>query len=432
MKLRMPGKDYTDPGYYFCTLVVNGRRHLLGEVVEWADDKCSEVAVSQLPDRTGEIFPFGHSHPYMGACVAYSPFGQRVARELQNVGEIGQYKGKVEVKGKTVMPDHIHCLLHVKDRLPKPIGAVLNGFIVGCRREWKLMCKIPMKQQEPYVQFKSCADEVRTGRWQLPLGQNRWPLEQADGELRIFEKGYNDQVVYKAGQLNAYYEYMRKNAWRLLMKKRYPNLFTKVWGKELMPGRRFDMIGNMFLLERPWRVPVRISRYATLRRETPEPEHKQEACFSEHKQEACFSGHKQDGYVDGAGMEAYGLGDEYGRTEYVYPKREKSEEEIQMAILPFIEMAKKGAVLVTPCISPAEKAVVKAAYEDGLPVIMFCPSGFSAGYHPSDFHYSACAEGLLLQLAPYSYDPGRKLSKTMCEDLNEMARMLAQRMVTNS
>lgn len=87
-----------------------------------------------------------------------------------------------------------------------------------------------------------------------------------------------------------------------------------------------------------------------------------------------------------------------------------------------MKQARSNAVLVTPCISPAEKAVVQAVYKEGLPVIMFCPNGFTEGCHPSGMHYEACANALLLQLASWSYDPSRKLTKVMCEQLNDMAR----------
>lgn len=114
MKLRMPGKDYTDPGYYFCTLVVEGRRHLLGRVVEVVEsasgkqtldasidgkqnrnasvvDKQNadaisfsngrwEVAASQLPH-----LPFGHGRLNRGACIAYTPFGQKVAKKIERI-----------------------------------------------------------------------------------------------------------------------------------------------------------------------------------------------------------------------------------------------------------------------------------------------------------------------------------------------------------
>lgn len=445
MKLRMPGKDYTDPGYYFCTLVVEGRRHLLGcvvEVEETASGKQNQntisgenenasvmpsdngaygntmrtgVAASQLPEM-----PFGHSTPYKGACIAYTPFGQKVVRKIERIPfDDPSIEGKVEIKGKVVLPDHFHLLINIAERIEKPLGRILNGFNTGTRHEWKLMCfeqlpdevkaqRITAERNDP--RYMKPVELMLDGHWTMPDGQRVEPMPQPDGSLKIWEDGYNDQVVSRRGQMHGYYEYMRKNPWRLLLKMKYPDLFTKVWGKELMVGRRFDMVGNMFLLERPWRVQVRISRYATVKRGTLDPEHGTLNLGHGTLEAGCKmldSGHPAD---------------VYGKTEYIYPKREKTEEEIQEAIQPFLAFARKGAVLVTPCISPAEKAVVEAAYNEGLPVIMFCPNGFSEGYHPSGQHYEACANGLLLQLAPWSYDPSRKLTKVMCEQLNNMAR----------
>lgn len=339
MKLRMPGKDYTDTGYYFCTLVVRGRRQLFGKVVSVSDaEQLSQNTQNQtqntqkqpqntlgvhvecsgenvLRSQLNALYPFGHSTPHNGACIAYSPYGQLITRELKKISSIGQYAGKVEVKGKQIMPDHLHVLILIKEQIPKPLGTLLNGFIVGCRRAWKEL------QASPNAQYQTTA-----------------PEPQADGALSIFEKGYNDNVVYRSGQLDGYYKYMAFNP--------------------------YNPEGS-FILENGKRV---------LR-----------------------------------------------RTQYLFPRREKTQEEIQNAIQPYLKLAKAGAVLITPCISPAEKEVVQAAYKENMHIVMLCHQGFDRYYHPSKAHYDACARGLLLQLAPWKYDPGRELRKQLCEELNDMA-----------
>lgn len=440
MKLRMPGKNYTDPGYYFCTLVIEGRRQLLGHVIATSEAEpqsqntqpqsaqpqsqntqpqsaqpqpqsaqpqpersaalsqercCGEYALHS-PSPSPSPFPYGHGRIHRGACLAYSPYGQQVARELEAIGTEGPYKDKIEVKGKAILPDHIHVLLLVKEGLPKHIGTVLNGFNTGCRRIWKSLCGIKITQMEPIIVFEPCKEEVRTGHWHLPEGQTAWPMEQADGALSIFEQGYNDQVVYREGQLNGYYKYMEANVWRWLMKDLYPDLFRKVWQKELLPDTHFDLIGNMFLLDRPWRVPVRISRYAV-----------EEEAFDPFDPEGSF--------ITVGGKRVLRT------TRYLYPKREKTKEEIEAAMAPYIQLSKAGAVLVTPCISPGEQEVVQAAYKENKPVVMMSFNGFSRYYHPSEAHYDACSRGILLQLAPWSYDPGRKMTKALCEELNDLA-----------
>lgn len=401
MKLRMPGKDYTDPGYYFCTLVVEGRRHLFGSVIPApCAEQQGELGCNGTNVPRSQSTPHGHSTPHEGACIAYSPYGQLITRELRKIGTEGQYAGKVEIKGKVIMPDHIHLLVFIKERLPKALGYVINGFIVGCRRQWKQLCGIRLKQTVPVPLYEQCKEEVRTGCWNLPAGQKTWPKEQPDGILRIFEKGYNDNVVYRRGQLDGYYKYIAANPRRWLLRERYPNLFCKVWGKELLPGHRFDMIGNMFLLDRPWKVPMRISRFSV-----------EEEAFDPYNPEKSF----------------VQMGNQrvLRHARYVSPRREKTAEEIKAAIEMYLSLARAGAVLVTPCISPAELQVVQVAYKEGLPVVMLSFKGFSRYYHPSKAHYDACAGGLLLQLAPWRYDPSREMRKQLCEELNDMAMRLA-------
>ncbi len=155
-------------------------------------------------------------------------------------------------------------------------------------------------------------------------------------------------------------------------------------------------MGNMFLLDRPWRVPVRISRFAV-------------------KEEAFDPNNPQGSFVLANGKPVL------RQTQYLYPKREKTQEEIQVAIEPYLKLAKAGAVLVTPCISPAEKEMVQTAYKENRAVVMLCFQGFDKYYHPSKAHYDACARGLLLQLAPWKYDSGREMRKAQCEELNSMA-----------
>lgn len=328
--------------------------------------------------------------------MAYSPFGQLVIREIKKIGREGRYKGKIMVKGRIVMPDHIHILFYINERLPIPLGYVINGLNVGCRRLWKGLCGIETRQDSSNVVYKDCKEEVRTGGWQLPEGQTTCPMPQQDGALRIFEKGFNDNVIYKAGQLDAYYRYMEANVWRWLMKDQYPQLFRKVWNKELLPGHVFDLMGNMFLLERPWRVAVRISRFAV-----------EEEAFDPNDPEGPFYN------LEGTKV--------LRQARYAFPRREKTTEEVQTAIEPYLRLARKGAVLVTPCISPAEQEVVQAAYKEGLPVVMMSFNGFNRYYHPTKAHYDACARGILLQLAPWRYDPGRKMTKVLCEELNGLA-----------
>lgn len=360
----MPRWNYCEPGYYFITLVVEGRRHVFGEV----------VGDSRIP--RGQ---------YGGPRMQYTLFGQKVVNELQR-GMMGtQWEGKVEVKCRQVMPDHIHVLYWVKEPLPKHLGHLINGFHAGCRRIMRELADAESAKQTQHEQNM---------RWHLPdlfsteclpaspspvpspcpvVSSSVSPTKPAPMP-KLFEDGYNDGVVIRRGQLDAYFRYIRDNMRRLLLRQEHPDLFRKVWRKELIPGQSFDLIGNMFLLDWPWRIPVRISRYAT----------------------------------DAGGG-------------YLLPKRMKTVEEVMASIQPYLAQAEKGAVLVTPCISPAEQALVQAAYQRGFRVIMLSLNGFSPYYKPSGPHIDACSQGLLLQISPWPYNPNRQCTKPVCEMLNTLA-----------
>ena len=455
----MPRWNYCEPGYYFITLVVEGRRHVFGEVVGY----------SRIPRGQDG-----------GPRMQYTLFGQRVVNELQN-GMLGtQWEGKVVVKCRQVMPDHIHVLYWVKEPLPKHLGHLINGFHAGCRRimrelaaaesakqtqgeqnmGWQLSNSISVAIQPPNpsacpAASSSCpptrpapsiqppipspcpavsssvpptkpapsiqppisspcpaaSSSVPPTRLApsiqppipspcsvasssvpptrpapsiqppipspCPIASSSVPPTRTAPVPKLFEDGYNDGVVIRRGQLDAYFRYIRDNMRRLLLRQEHPDLFRKVWRKELIPGQSFDLIGNMFLLDWPWRIPVRISRYAT---------------------------------------DADGI--------YLQPKRIKTDDEVRASIQPYLAEAEKGAVLVTPCISPAEQALVQAAYQKGLRVIMLSLNGFSPYHKPSGPHIDACARGLLLQIAPWPYNPNRQCTKPVCEMLNMLASQL--------
>ena len=97
------------------------------------------------------------------------------------------------------------------------------------------------------------------------------------------------------------------------MKREHPDLF-RVQRNVEAAGMTFSAIGNRFLLDRPVRLQVQCSRRL-------------------------------------------------------------SEAEIQEQVAHFLTAARQGAVLVSPAISPGEKAVMRAAFNEGLPLIYLQENG---------------------------------------------------------
>lgn len=84
--------------------------------------------------------------------------------------------------------------------------------------------------------------------------------------------------------------------------------------------------------------------------------------------------------------------------------------------------AREGAVLVSPAISPGEKAITRAAFDEGLPLITLLDNGLDPMSKPSGERFRACAEGRLLILSPFPHRNNHiTISRATCETLNALA-----------
>ena len=181
----------------------------------------------------------------------------------------------------------------------------------------------------------------------------------------LFEPGYNDKVLREYGQLTVWKNYLRDNPRRLLMKREHPDLF-RVQRNLMYRGLQFSAIGNRFLLERPERIQVQCSRRLT-------------------------------------------------------------DEQIDARKSGLLMMARNGAVLVSPCISKGEKQVMRAAFEEGLPLVVLQENGFTELDKPNGLRMEACARGQLLMLAPWDHHNEKVIiSRDQCMELNDMARIICE------
>lgn len=99
---------------------------------------------------------------------------------------------------------------------------------------------------------------------------------------------------------------------------------------------------------------------------------------------------------------------------------------MQEALSKLLEAARGGAILISPCISPGEKAVRDAVLSEHLPYIRLDGMGFSPYYKPVGHEMEAVAASRLLILAPWPYSAQRlHLNKADFEALNSMAKQLA-------
>ncbi len=325
MHRRMLDHDYQERQMYMITMVTEGRRPLLGQIVGRSD------ASPDTPDAP-------RTEP--------TELGRSVERCWH---EIAVRYPQIEVMAFQLMPDHFHGILFVKERIEKPLGKVLLGFKQGCNKAFRAL--VPSAPSVPSVPSVAVS--------QQQTGQAK--ADRKHGLL--FEPNYNDKLLLQKGQLKRWNEYLRDNPRRLLMKREHPDLFRVQRGLTV-GNMSFSAIGNRFLLQRPVLMQVQCSRRLT-------------------------------------------------------------EAEIQERVDYFMKAAARGAVLVSPSISPGEKAVMRAAFEQGFPLIYLQENGFTDLAKPGGQRMEACARGQLLILAPWEHHNERTtISRNQCLSLNEMARSL--------
>lgn len=387
MKRRMTEHDYTERNIYMLTLVVEGRQALLGHVVGRGD------AAADSPEAP-RFVP--------------SPLGVLVSSEVEHISE---HYPQIRVLGRQLMPDHLHIILFVTEQLPQPLGRVVNGFKVGCRRAMRGLAQggftAPQSgtAHDTAGQHEAGSGESGTAhdtteRHEAGSGagigsrdnggassdgrdggasnggrDNGASSDSRDGggvgcraALRqgvgvLFERGYNDRILYGKGQLQAMLDYIHDNPRRLLVKRQHPEFFHLHTFS--LNGISFQAVGNMRLMDAPRRLVVRCSRRAT--------------------------------YAEIAELTAR-----------------------------LMAAAEEGAIPVSPFISPGERQIELALLKAGMPFIRLTDNGFPPYYKPYGRYFEACACGQLLLLSPFPYSTQRTmLSRQQCLWLNSVAEQLS-------
>lgn len=299
------------------TMVTEERRPLFGKVVGQSE------AVEPSPEA-----------PH----IQLAPLGEAVAKIWQT---IGSHHREMKVVALQMMPDHLHAILFVKERMEKPLGKVLLGVKQACNKAFRELMP---------VEF-------------VAVAQQHAQQKRENGLL--FAKGFNDQILLRDGQLERWMNYLKDNPRRLLMKRENPDLF-KVQRGLTFAGLSFSAIGNRFLLERPVKIQVQCSRSI-------------------------------------------------------------SENDLQAKTNECLCAARQGAVLVSPAISQGEKAIMRAAFEEGLPLVYLQENGFTDLAKPGGMRMDACARGQLLILAPWEHHNEKvTIKRGQCLELNEMAKAICE------
>lgn len=372
MKRRDDYHDYKERRMYIITLEVEGRLPVFGHL---EGDAFAEKGSKDKPR------------------IVLSELGKAVENEWF---AIPRFFPQIEIRALQMMPDHLHGILFVKTPLPMHLGHVISGFKTGCRKALRVMgdrqtdvatqsqpTEKSQRSGEPPHTPSLTAQEQADARQANKQADARQAQEQSGsrqateqsgsrqatvvpslsiGSLSrsLFAKGYNDLILRSYDELATWENYLRDNPRRLLMKRARPKWLLPTFGLHI-GSYQISAIGNLDLLSAPWRLAVRMSRRMT-------------------------------------------------------------DAEIKKAVVYYLEAARRGAVLVSPAISPGEKQVMRAAFNEGLPTIVIMENGFTPFSKPHGEQFYACGKGVLLMLSPFEHhNEKRKVTAEQCKQMNLMA-----------
>ena len=367
MTRRCDGWDYRQRAIYQITLVqADRRRPLLGRL-EIDDPKAPPEAVA--------------------ARVEPSELGAAI---LAHWKRLGDFTPEIKPLFGQLMPDHLHAILEVTRPMAKPLGNAIGGFKTGCE---KINRELALSAQDKALSAQDKAPPERNRRACLV------PEARASGAPRLWAPGFQDSILFRAGQLDAMFNYLRDNPRRLAVKRLYPSLFRVVGAlRRPLPGLggvgAFAALGNRFLLDRPL-VQVQVSRRDFAYRREPK------------------AGGGLKIVRDAAGVPAVAA-----ESAAFVAKSEA-----------LLARARQGAALLSPCVSEGEREIARRAFAEGLPLVVLRNKGFAPLEKPGGRHFDACADGRLLMLAPAAWPhvPGEKpMTRRDALALNRLAQALAE------
>lgn len=178
--------------------------------------------------------------------------------------------------------------------------------------------------------------------------------------IAVFERDFYDCILHRGRSLDTLFRYLRENPRRLAVRKACPEFFRRVSSMRI-GGADCQAYGNLQLLENPFREQVVVHRADT-------------------------------------------------------PATRRSNRDL------WLHTASNGGVLVSPFISPAEKAIRAEAEEAGGRIILIIHEPMGERYKPAGRDFELCERGSLLIV---SARRSGALTRETCLAMNSLAAAAA-------
>ena len=428
-KWQEPGTTWKGVGLYHVTLTIPDRRPLLGRL--------------EVPDNNPDK-----------AVVRRTALGNALVDSLL---DIPHYHPEVQVLHFYLMPDHLHAVLYVRRTMATGIRGVVRGFWQGAKklgRAWTAASAAAApnyirgnyqegqryNQGQPgnnqggqrynqgkpgnYQGGQRCnqgepgnnqggqrCNQGEPGNYQGELGSSQEGLGNGLKEQRCSQEGLRGKSLREeTTRLETSAASLRERVGEESYCQLSP-VFTE------MPFIR-PMGHNTQLPNTIRYIDMNPQRLATKR---------QKPGFFCVQRNIVIGGRSYDGVGNTMLLMAEKMAVVHVRSALVKAAERGDAEALRNYKNSCVLAARKGAVMVSPFISPHEKQVMQVLLDEQWPFICLTDNGFRDYYKPSDALFDACAAGRVLILSPWQYDAvKRHISRADCVALNNMAEEIAQ------
>ena len=281
-----------------------------------------------------------------------------------------------------LMPDHLHAVIHVRQVMDTSIRSVVRGYWQGVKklgRAYTLAVSAELNSATTDGGNAATTDEgnaATTHEGNAATTHEGNVATAGEGTqgypFPVFTERPFIRPLSRRGQLNTMIRYVQMNPQRLATKRLKPGYFRVQ--KDIEIGdRKYDGVGNVAILMGEGFDTVHVRSWM---------------------------------------VKAAENGEDKQLRDYMNSR---------------VLLARKGAVMVSPFISPQEKRVMQVLLQEQLPFILLIDNGFRDYYKPSDGLFDACAAGRLLILSPWAYEDGKRhISRSECVALNGIAEEICK------
>lgn len=308
-----------------------------------------------------------------------TPLGSAVLEAWRETEQIQRAKGRaITLLAGSAMPDHFHGVIRVESRIDCHLGEIIRCFKIACTQAKRRLyssqpCMVASDKDADAEQHLLPGDVEYLGkklRNMSPLQRSAYEQTLAPTAAPLFDANYDDSIALREGQEEAMIHYVLDNPRRAILRRAYPQLFEKRLHIEIA-GQDYAAYGNLFLLKWGWKVPVKCHRWRMV-------------------------GNQRD---------------------YDTPYEQSAAFEHQLDELK--RQAAGGALLITPAVSRGEQIVRNMCLDQHIPLILLQKEPIEPYWKPEQRRFDACAEGLLLILAPWQLEDLGTATRTYADGTTE-------------